>query len=97
MKYMKKSYEQKYYEKLVYNIFMLEVEIAVVGEEVKRFTKEENYKEIYIFEERLAELIDERNLLKNELETKFESFYDDEFLTDNTKVKLKNLKHNINL
>lgn len=97
MKYMKKSYEQKYYEKLVYNIFMLEVEIAVVGEEVKRFTKEENYKEIYIFEERLSELIDERNLLKNELEIKFESFYDDEFLTDNTKVKLKNLKHNINL
>ncbi|MBP2025629.1 hypothetical protein [Peptoniphilus stercorisuis] len=97
MEYIKKSYEQKYYEKLVYNIFMLEVEIAIIGEEVKRFIKEENYKEIYIFEERLAELIDERNLLKNELETKFESFYDDEFLTDNTKVKLKNLKHNINL
>lgn len=76
-----KTYEQSYYEKIVYDIFMVEMEIALQEERLAEVQKLRSVSEIEM--RRYEKLSQESHLrleeLKKEMKENFDTDYDLEF------------------
>lgn len=81
MDIIKKTEEQQKYEKLAYSIFMLEFEIAMQKEQIKKakVKKEETILRIGKLEELAVENTGKLDTLKEKMKDAFDTDYDIEF------------------
>lgn len=77
----KKTYEQQYYEKLVYDMFLLEFEMSFQEERIEELRARKNKNEIAIknYEKLLRDTDKKLEVLKLEMKENFDTDYDKDF------------------